>query len=141
MSYKFHEDVSMADIAFSAEAPSLEKLLEDAALATFEVMAPLGGIEPKESRDIKIEADSAEKLFFEWIEELIYLKDADSMLFSKFEIHVEKAGKWKLKAKAWGEPIDQEKHKTVVDVKAITYHHFSVKLEAGKWKAHVVLDI
>ena len=141
MPYKFHEDISIADIAFSAEAPSLEKLLIEGAKATFDTMVNLKEVKQKEEREIKIEADNPEKLFFEWIEELIYLKDADYMVFSRFEVKIQKGQKYFLEGKAWGEKINPQKHTLRVDVKAITYHHFSVKEEKGVWKAEVILDI
>lgn len=141
MSYTYHEDVSIADIAFSAEADSLEKLLVEGAKATFETMVNLAEVKSREKRDIKLEADSPEKLFFEWIEELIYLKDADYLVFSKFEVTIKKGQKYFLEGTAWGEKIDPKRHTLRVDVKAITYHHFSVEQEKGKWKAFVILDI
>lgn len=141
MPYEFHEDISIADVAFSVEAATQEELLVDGALATFEVMASLKKVEPKVRRDIKLEEESFEKLYFAWIEELIYLKDAEYMLFSKFSIKVSRGQKYVLEAEAWGEPIQPDKHETNVDVKAITYHRFRVWEEAGKWKAFVILDI
>lgn len=141
MPYTYHEDISLADIAFSAEAPTLEKLLIEGALATFETMVNLDEVKPVKKKSIKLESASAEKLFFDWIEELIYLKDADYMVFSKFEVKIKKGRKYVLEGAAWGERIDPEKHTLKVDVKAITYHHFSVKEEKGKWKAFVILDI
>ena len=141
MSYKFIEDVSIADVAFEAEAKTLEELLIEGAKATFEVMVKLEEVKPKEKREIAIEAESPEKLFFEWIGELIYLKDADYMVFSKFDVKIKKGQKYVLQGTAWGEGIDPEKHTLNVDVKAITYHHFSVTEEKGTWKAFVILDI
>lgn len=141
MSYEFHEDVSVADVAFSVEAGSLEELLEDAAKATFEVMVPLTEVEHKEKREIKLEEESAEKLVFAWIEELVYLKDADYLVFSKFQVKVKRGQKYFLEATVWGEKIQPNKHTLNVDVKAITYHRFEVKEIAKGWRAFVILDI
>ena len=141
MTYKYHEDISLADIAFSAEAPTLEQLLVEGAKATFETMVNLEEVKTIKKRIIKLEADTPEKLFFDWIEELIYLKDADYMVFSKFEVRIKKGGKYFLEGAAWGEGIDPEKHTLKVDVKAITYHHFKVEETKGKWRAFVILDI
>jgi len=141
MSYQYHEDVSLADVAFSAEASSPEELLADCGKATFEVMVSLKEVEPKEKKAVNLEADSFEKLVFAWIEELVYLKDAESMVFSKFEAKIERGKKWIIEGAAWGEKIDPKKHTLNVDVKAVTYHHFRVEEKDGKWTAHVVLDV
>lgn len=141
MSYKFQEGVTVADVAFSAQASTLEQLLVDCAKATFEVMVKLGQVEHTQEKAIVLEEPSAEKLLFSWLEELVYLKDAEGMVFSKFVVEIKKGQKYFLKGKAWGENIQPKKHTMNVDVKAVTYHHFSVKEEKGKWTATVVLDI
>ena len=141
MSHEYHEDISLADIAFSAEATSLEALLVEGAKATFEAMADLKKIKPKVKKEFRIEADSPEKLFFEWIEHLIFLKDAEYMVFSRFEAKVSEGEKWKLEGRAWGEKIDPKRHELKVDVKAITYHQFKVEKFRSGWRAFVILDI
>ncbi|MBL7160413.1 MAG: archease [Candidatus Aenigmarchaeota archaeon] len=140
MSYQYHEGVTLADIAFSVEAKSPENLMVDGAKATFESMVDLKEVKPSKAMEIKLEAASMEKLFFEWIEELIYLKDSEEMAFSKFEVKITSGQKYFLKGKAFGEKISI-KHNQKVDVKAITYHQFSVKKAGKGWKAFVVLDV
>ncbi len=138
--YRFLEDVAIADSAFEAEAESLEDLFRTCAIATFEVMADTSTIEPKSKEDVELAGDNLEELLFDWLAELIYLKDSKSMLFGKFEIRIEEEDGYKLTASIWGEPVDQKKHKVRVDVKAVTYHLLEVKQVEGKWIAKVVLD-
>ena len=40
-----------------------------------------------------------------------------------------------------GEPLDLERHRQIVDVKAVTFHGFRLEQRDGQWRAHVVLDI
>ena len=141
MRYEFVDDITIADTAFKVEAKSLEELFVDGAKATFESMVDLKAVKHKETRDLKLEADSAEQLFFDWIEELIYLKDADYLLFSKFKVLIKQNKKWSLEATAYGDKINVDKQSMKVDVKAITYHKFKVEQRDGKWQAFVVLDI
>jgi len=138
--YRFLEDVAIADSAFEAEAESLEDLFRTCATATFEVMADTSTIEPKSKEDVELAGDNPDELLFDWLAELIYLKDSKSMLFGKFEIIIEQADGFKLTAAAWGERADQKKHKVRVDVKAVTYHLLEVKQVDSKWMAKVVLD-
>jgi SHS2 domain-containing protein len=80
-------------------------------------------------------------LFFDWLSELVYLKDAEGVLFSKFDVRIKKNGAYELKAVASGEEISQKKHGLRSDVKAVTYHLFEVKKIGEIWTARVILDI
>jgi len=138
--YRFLEDVAIADAAFQAEAESLNELFQLCAQATFEVMADTARIEPLHREEVELASPSLEELLFDWLAELIYVKDAKSMLFGRFEVNVQEKDGYRLVASAWGEPADQKKHKVRVDVKAVTYHLLEVKKTEGKWTAKVVLD-
>jgi SHS2 domain-containing protein len=138
--YRFLEKVAIADAAFQAEAESLEELFEVCAQAAFDVMADTKTIEHKSKEDVELAGENLEELLFDWLAELIYLKDSKSMLFGKFEVKIRKKNGYSLKASAWGEPADQKKHRVKVDVKAVTYHLLEVKKTGQKWMAKVVLD-
>ncbi len=138
--YRFLENIAIADAAFRAEADSLEELLQVCAEATFEVMVDSRNVERKNKEEVKLTGENPEELLFDWLAELIYLKDLKSMLFSRFDVDVRKKNGYSLRASLWGEPADQAKHKVRVDVKAVTYHLLEVKEKGGKWTARVVLD-
>ena len=138
--YRFLEDVAIADAAFQAEAESLEELFALCAQAAFEVMADTKTIEPKSEEQVELAGESLDELLFDWLAELIYLKDKTSMLFSRFDIDIKKTNGYTLKASIWGEPADQKRHRVRVDVKAVTYHLLEVKKEHNKWTARVILD-
>jgi SHS2 domain-containing protein len=139
-SYRFLEDIAIADAAFQAEADNLEELFSICAQATFEVMADTKTIDPQHKEEIRLTSTELDELLFDWLAELIYLKDINSMLFGRFEVNIEEKEGYKLVASAWGEPADQKKHKVRVDVKAVTYHLLEVKKTEGKWTAKVILD-
>lgn len=143
MPYKFIEDLSVADAAFVASGDSLEELFESAALATTNVMVKdLKKIELKKRRKITVSDKDIEKLLFNFLQEIIYLKDAELLIFGKYGIKIrDRGGVYSLVCIAFGEKLNMEKHELVVDVKAVTYHLFEVKKEGKKWKAQVILDI
>ena len=138
--YKFLENVAIADSAFEAQGDSLEDLFQTCAQATFEVMADTSTIEPKLEEEVELAGENLEELLFDWLAELVYLKDSKSVLFGKFEVKIEHKEGYRLTASVWGEPADQKKHKVRVDVKAVTYHLLEVKQVNDKWTAKVVLD-
>jgi SHS2 domain-containing protein len=138
--YRFLEDVAIADAAFEAKAESIEELFQTCAQATFEVMADTKTIEHKYKEDVELVGENLEELLFDWLAELIYLKDSKSMLFGKFEVKIAQKDGYRLNASIWGEPADQKKHQVRVDVKAVTYHLLEVKQTDNKWTAKVILD-
>jgi SHS2 domain-containing protein len=81
-------------------------------------------------------------LLFDFLQELIYLKDAERLLLRVRDAQIDKKeGKYFLKAEAAGETLDAARHHQRADVKAVTLHNFAVEKENGGWKATVLLDI
>ncbi len=141
MPYRYLEDIATADAAFEVVGQTLEELFRDAAIATFEVMVDIKSVEPGITREIELKNEAVDNLLFDWLSELVYLKDADALLFSKFDVSIKKNDFYELEATASGETISQEKHTLRSDVKAVTYHMFEVKKIGENWTARVILDI
>ena len=143
MPYRYLEDISLADSAFEADGRTLPELFTSAALATTNVMVRnLEAVEAKVERSVALEADDVEQLLYKFLQEIIYYKDAEMLLFGKYDVSVHYVdGRYKLKAKFYGEKLDMTKHNLIVDVKAVTWHKFEVKQTQKGWKAVIVLDI
>ena len=140
MPFKFLPDVALADVAFEAESDSVKGLFEACAMAVAEIMVDPKTLRTTTERKISLESENLDRLLYDFMTELIVMKDVDSLLFGKFEVEVSPGGTG-LKAVAKGEPIDRERHALRNDVKAVTMHLFGVKHERGRWKTTVVLDI
>ncbi len=141
MPYRYLEDISFSDAAFEASGSTLEELFRDAAIAAFGVMADTKTIKPLLTREIVLENEDVDRLLIDWLSELVFLKDSESLLFSVFDINISKNDVYVLKGAAKGEKIDREKHNLRSDVKAVTYHMLDVRKTGDKWTARVVLDI
>ena len=141
MPYRYLEDIATADAAFEVVGGTLEELFRDAAIATFEVMVDTKSVEPAITREIELKNEDVDNLLFDWLSELVYLKDADVLVFSKFDVSIKKNDFYELKATASGETINREKHALRSDVKAVTYHMFEVKKTGENWIARVIIDI
>ncbi len=139
MGYKFFDHT--ADVLFEAEGKTLGELFEAAGLATEETQIDLKGLKSKIKKEIKLKNESVEMLLFDFLQELIFLKDAKLLLFSKIKVSVSEGKTNKLKATLEGEKIDPKKHELKVDVKAVTLHRFEVKKTKSGWFARVILDI
>ncbi len=141
-SYKFLEDIAIADVAFEARGDTLEEVFIAAAEAVFETNAEIKTVGDSFTHEFKLENDDLEKLFYDFLEEIVYIKDKDGVVFSGCEVKInEFKGVFKLNSKFYGEEINQEKHELHVDVKAITLHGFSLKKEEKEYVARVIIDI
>ncbi len=143
MPYRYLEDVGTADIAFEATGGDLPELFTAAADATMNVMIEnLEAIEPRETRQIDLCTDAIDMLLFDFLQELIYFKDARRLLLRARDVRIEERdGQYFLKASLAGEELDETRHQQRADVKAVTLHGFSVEKQDGQWKAKVLLDI
>ena len=143
MPYHYLEDIGTADIAFEATGCDLSELFRDAAAATMNVMIDnLQAIEPRETRHIELSGDEIDMLLFDFLQELIYFKDAGRLLLRVHDARIEQRdGNYLLKAETAGEVLDAPRHHQRADVKAVTLHGFSVQKEDDVWKARVLLDI
>ena len=143
MPYKFLEEIGTADIAFEATGHDLPELFSNAADATMNVMIDnLDAIEPRETRHIELSNDEIDMLLFDFLQELIYFKDAERLLLRARDVRIEERDeRYFLKAEAAGERLDATRHHQRADVKAVTLHNFSVEKADDAWKARVLLDI
>ncbi len=139
--YFFLDDIATADVAIESRGDTLEELFTASAMATFEVMADISSIQSKTTKALHLEHSEIDGLLFDWLAELIYLKDSEFMLFSKYDIKITKNTNYQLDAEILGEEINQSKHDLRCDVKAITFHLFEVYEKDGKWISRFILDI
>jgi SHS2 domain-containing protein len=143
MPYRYLEGLTSADIAFEATGKTAEEMFESAGVAVLGTMVhDPKKIKPKVKRMIEKTASDIGKLLFDFIDELIFLKDAEQMFFSKFKAKISgKEGDYSLIVEARGEKIDPKRHDIVIDAKAVTMHKFEVKQTPSGWRAQVIIDV
>jgi SHS2 domain-containing protein len=138
--YEFIPDIALADSAFKVEAETLEELFILSAQATFATMVDLKTVKPESKVELSLSAAKLDDLLFEWLAELIYLKDREAQLFSRFEVAISQNGDYRLAGAAWGDKIDFQRQELRTDVKAVTYHMFELRKTGNGYFARVVLD-
>jgi SHS2 domain-containing protein len=146
MPYRYLDDLTVADVAFEARGSSLEELFTAAWEATLQVMIEnpnsLGKVE---SRNIALVEPSLDLLLHNFLQELIYYKDAEGLLLRIEDCRiqwVEGRSKFaRLDARARGQMIDPKVHRLGTDVKAVTFYRFDLARENRGWTATVVLDV
>ncbi len=127
-------------MAFLATARTPSALFESAAEALTEVMVDRRSLKPKVTRMLSLVAEDLDRLLYDFLTELIIIKDVDSLLFKEFQVELDEKTHG-LACSMRGEAIDRVRHKLRNDVKAVTMHMFRVQKAKGGWSATVVLDI
>ncbi len=141
-SYKYLSDIAIADFAFEVVGDDLADILQGAAVALAAVMLNIDHLRTGQSREFALAEDTKEDLLHSWLDELIYVKEIQGVIFKEFDITVKESPEgFTLQATGWGEEIDPERHELGVDVKAVTYHMFQIWQEGDSYHARVVLDI
>jgi SHS2 domain-containing protein len=142
MPYRFHGEISTADVAFEAWGETLEELFISGAAALLGTMASPEQVERLQELNIRLEQTDLDLLFFSFLQELIFYKDACRLLLHADQVQItEREGGFTLEAAVSGEQIDVGRHRLLVDVKAVTMHRFKLQFEDDLWKAVVVLDV
>ncbi|MEK6891817.1 MAG: archease [Nanoarchaeota archaeon] len=142
--YKFLEDIALADIAYEAYGKDLNEVFENSALAIFELSAEVKTIKPKKKLEIKLEHEKLDNLLYDFLSEILFLKDSKYMVFKNVKVKInedKKNKKFKLKSTIEGDTINSEKQHLENDIKAITMHMFELKKTKNGYKARIVVDI
>lgn len=141
--FRYLPDIATADLAFEAFGKTYDELFENAGLALEEAMVKLTSVKPTKEHTINKEENSVENLLYSFLEELIFLKDAETLVFNRIKCEVKKEVRgWRLEVSTKGDEIDPKKHKLGVDVKAVTKHLFEIKQLPNKtFRCQIILDV
>ena len=134
------EDVAIADCALEVEASTLDDLFATAARAVAEVMVDPDTVRLSVERPLTLTAPSLDLLLYDWLSELLFLKDSERLVFPRVQARVHEGSPCTLTAAMVGGPIAGD---TVgrADAKAVTLHMFGLERAGHGWRARVVLDV
>jgi len=126
-----------ADTGLVAYGETLAEAFTNAAYGMFSIITDPDDVKEVESRRVSVSEQDTEALLFAWLNDLIYIFDVETILFSRFEI--EEFTEGRLEAVCHGEKYDASRHRLKTEVKSATYH----MLEADKEKntVRVIFDI
>ena len=129
----------LADIGVRGIDNTLDGAFECAAFALMAVICDPKSVKPDVAVEIQCDAPDTEILLADWLNALIYEMDVRKMLFSKFRVQIDDN---RLRAVAYGEKTDTDRHSTAVEVKAATYMELKVAKDGqGIWLAQCVVDV
>src|SRR5262245_65978722 len=88
-----------ADVAAWLDGGSPGELFASAAHALTDTITALDAVRPAVTQSVTLEAPTLEDLLVDWLNELLYRFEAESMLFSTAGVTIaERAGRWALTA-------------------------------------------
>ena len=121
-----------ADIGFKSYGENLNEAFENAGLAIFNIISDTSDISPDVAESFEIDSEDEVSLLYDYLEELLFYHEIDFMLFSEFDVVIERADDcYHLEATIRGEAIDWSKHERKAEIKAITFHMMDVKKTSG----------
>jgi SHS2 domain-containing protein len=144
MSARFHfVEGATSDLCFTASGDSLSEAFAAAAeaLVAATVERP-EAVAPSLTRELRLVDTDRELLLLRFLNELIYLRDAEGLVLrpARIACREEESG-IELGAELAGEKLDPERHGRASDVKAATAHGLSLVRMGNGWRACVTLDV
>ena len=139
--YKHLEEESNGDFAFEVYADTLEELFKGAGSACMSAMVKIDTLTTNINFDFSSKAPELPLLLYDFLSELVYLKDVEAVLFKDFEIKISKNGDFNLQCVAKGRLINWDTDELYTDVKAVTMHTMIVEQQENQWYCHVLLDL
>jgi SHS2 domain-containing protein len=139
--FRFVEGAT-SDLAFAASGGSLAEVFHAAAeaLCAATVERP-EAVEPRVVRAVRLADTDRELLLLAFLNELIFLRDAEGLVLRPRRVECGGADPMELRAELAGEPLDPVRHGLASDVKAATAHGLSLVRVGEEWRASVTLDV
>ncbi|MCF8111341.1 MAG: archease [Desulfobacteraceae bacterium] len=128
-----------ADTGIRVRAESLHDLFTEAARAMFEMITDTKKLEIGKTREVHASGADRADLLVNWLRELLLIWNLEQYLVKSVDI-LEMSGT-KLKARAFTQLFDPDRHPVYTDIKAVTYHCAQVAEKNGGWEATVIFDV
>ncbi len=141
MPYQLSDAHTSGDAGMIATGENLEVLFADSAYGLTDIMADPEKLREEVAYNIELEEENLEDLYFSWLSELVYYKDAEMFLVKRCMIEIQQNENYKLRAVIHGDKIDAARHQLRVDVKAVTYYRFKIEKVENFWLGEVIFDI
>ena len=132
-SFEFLEHT--ADIKIRCKAKTLEKSFEIAAEALSNYLSQERPVKAKKVKEIKITGNDYNSLLYKFIEEILYLIDAERFIVSKAKVALKKSI---LTARIYG---DNSSKYNIQQIKSPTYAEMSIKKSEQNWLVEFVIDV
>lgn len=125
-----------ADAMVEVYGKTLDERFANAAYAMFDQMTDLGRVKPKGEMKISVKADTREQLLVDYLQELLFVNDAEDLVMCEFDV---KTDGRVLESLVRGEKFDERRHTKKSVVKGVTYH--ALKFDDEKGTLTILFDV
>jgi SHS2 domain-containing protein len=125
-----------ADVGFEIYGETLQELYKNGAEALFSLIVEQGKTKPEKGK--RLDLNDSDGLLVVFLNELLYFWDTEGFIPKEFSLKIERG---KLTGTVIGGVFDPRRDKMKHEVKAVTYHNFSIEEEKGILKARVIVDL
>ncbi len=136
MSYKFLDHATDAIIEVTAK--DLKEAFSVTADAVINLTLDQDKVEEKDQKEFSANGKDLRYLLFSWIEEITFVLITQGFAIKRVEFDIEQKEGYKINAKAYGEPLDLQKHNFKVEIKAPTFYEMEIRQDKGVFMKFLV---
>lgn len=135
MDKKFEFLEHKADIKIRIFGATLNEIFENSVLAFTSYASDNKKISPVKGKIIQVKGEDTESLLYNFLDELIYLTDAENFIPAKASVLLRGNN---LKAEIYGDATNKYE---LQGVKAATYSEMYIRKAKSGWEAQFILDV
>lgn len=133
-----------ADVGLTVEADTIEEAIADTIEGFGGLVCPEAEVDPSEPWQIQIEARDLDDLVVDALDEINYIHQTQRFIPAECEVVLDQMQgdetvRWRATFRMRGEHYDEDKHGHLMEIKATTYHGFT--LERDPPRIEVIFDI
>jgi len=142
MDYEILDNITSADIAVAVTGENLNELFMKGGMALVSEMTDdPGKIIEKEIRSGTLRHEELDLLFFGFLNEILFYKDAEGVILKPINVEIESSGgEYTCTYIFAGELINESLCGFRVDIKGVSLHHLKIEENGGFFKGVAVFD-
>ena len=131
------------DLGIDVAAPTLPELFSEAMRGFTDCLTEVSRVRPLRRRRLEVTATELDLLLADWLQEVLFLFDTESLVFSEADVELDADGgaPFVARTRLAGELFDPHRHPLKTPIKAVTYHGLRVAADSGGWGARLVFDL
>jgi SHS2 domain-containing protein len=119
-----------ADLGIRAWGPTRAEAFAQAALGVLSLIVDPAAVSPRETREVRAQAESPQTLLVAWIDECLYVHEIEAFVVNRVEVSACADGV--VLGRLHGEPLDADRHRATavktaglrgVSIQALDDHH------------------
>lgn len=131
-----------ADLGVRGRGETLGEAFANAARGLFGYVIESDDVRATGAVELEMEAETADELLLDWLQELLYIQQVDLVAYADFEAEVTPGDgdePWRISSTVHGEDYDRDRHGHIHEVKAVTYH--AIQVQEDPPLVEVIVDI